>query len=150
MNWDAIGAIAETLGALGVIATLVYLTSQIRQNTQALQRAEMNTAFSQFSDYRKLLLSNPIFLEILRKGQIDLSSLNESENEVFEMLTSEIFHIFRFQFDRVLEGLIDMDDWLGGTRPFVLEALSHAGTKEWWETNKVLYPARFVNELDGA
>jgi hypothetical protein len=42
MNWDAIGAIAETLGAVGVIASLVYLATQIRhsrdqmsQNTRA-------------------------------------------------------------------------------------------------------------------
>ncbi len=32
MNWDAIGAIAELLGAVGVIASLVYLATQIRQN----------------------------------------------------------------------------------------------------------------------
>ena len=37
MNWDAIGAIAESLGAIGVIATLVYLAVQIRQNTLALE-----------------------------------------------------------------------------------------------------------------
>lgn len=46
MNWDAIGAIAELLGAIGVIASLVYLATQIRQsrdqmvqNTRALRIA---------------------------------------------------------------------------------------------------------------
>ena len=29
MNWDAIGAIAELLGAVGVIASLVYLALQV-------------------------------------------------------------------------------------------------------------------------
>jgi len=37
MNWEAIGAIGEVLGALGVIVTLVYLAFQIRQNTSALK-----------------------------------------------------------------------------------------------------------------
>ncbi len=37
MNWDAIGAIGEIAGAAGVILTLVYLTSQLRQNTRALR-----------------------------------------------------------------------------------------------------------------
>ncbi len=44
MNWDAIGAIAELLGAIGVIASLVHLTGQIcqsreqmSQNTRALR-----------------------------------------------------------------------------------------------------------------
>jgi hypothetical protein len=35
MNWEAIGAIGEVLGALAVIVTLVYLAVQIRQNTAA-------------------------------------------------------------------------------------------------------------------
>lgn len=37
MNWDALGAIGEMLGAIGVIATLLYLSVQIRQNTRAIR-----------------------------------------------------------------------------------------------------------------
>ena len=37
MNWDAIGAVGEILGALGVIVTLVYLSAQIRQSTRSSQ-----------------------------------------------------------------------------------------------------------------
>ena len=36
MNWDAIGAMGEWAGAIGVIATLVYLAGQLKQNTKAL------------------------------------------------------------------------------------------------------------------
>lgn len=32
MNWDAIGAIAELVGALAVVLTLAYLARQISQN----------------------------------------------------------------------------------------------------------------------
>ena len=35
MDWDALGAIAELAGALGVIASLIYLGTQIRHNTRA-------------------------------------------------------------------------------------------------------------------
>jgi hypothetical protein len=38
MNWEAIGAVGEILGALAVVATLVYLSVQIRQNTRMMQR----------------------------------------------------------------------------------------------------------------
>ena len=37
MNWDAIGAIAELLGAIGVIASLVYLATQIRHSREQMQ-----------------------------------------------------------------------------------------------------------------
>ncbi len=36
MNWDAVGAVAEILGALGVIVTVAYLAIQIRQNSKLL------------------------------------------------------------------------------------------------------------------
>lgn len=37
MNWDAIGALGNVVGGVGVIATLIYLSLQIRQNTKALK-----------------------------------------------------------------------------------------------------------------
>ena len=37
MNWDAIGAIGEVVGAVGVIITLIYLAAQIRQNSKTTQ-----------------------------------------------------------------------------------------------------------------
>lgn len=38
MNWDAMGAVGEIVGAIAVLATLIYLAAQIRQNAQALDR----------------------------------------------------------------------------------------------------------------
>ncbi len=43
MNWEALGAIGETLGALGVIVTLIYLAIQIRQNTQSMREGRRLT-----------------------------------------------------------------------------------------------------------
>ena len=37
MNWDAIGAIAEMLEAVGVIASLVYLATHIRQSREQVR-----------------------------------------------------------------------------------------------------------------
>ena len=37
MNWDALGAVAELLGAIAVFLTLAYLTVQVRQNSKALE-----------------------------------------------------------------------------------------------------------------
>ncbi len=39
MNWDAIGAVGEIVGAAGVILSLVYLAAQIRHNTKQVDEA---------------------------------------------------------------------------------------------------------------
>ena len=43
MNWDAIGAVGEIIGAIGVILTLFYLAFQIRQNTKAVKGQTIGT-----------------------------------------------------------------------------------------------------------
>ena len=39
MNWEALGAIGEIVGAVALVVTLGYLALQIRQNTQVLRSA---------------------------------------------------------------------------------------------------------------
>jgi hypothetical protein len=34
MNWDAISAVGEIIGAVAVVVSLIYVAAQIRQNTQ--------------------------------------------------------------------------------------------------------------------
>jgi len=46
MDWDAIGAIAELAGAIGVIASLLYLATQIRQNSRQL-RGQAQVSFTE-------------------------------------------------------------------------------------------------------
>ena len=40
MNWEMIGATGEWAGALAVVVTLVYLSSQIRQAKEATRQAD--------------------------------------------------------------------------------------------------------------
>jgi hypothetical protein len=44
MNWEAIGAVAEALGALAVVVTLIYLSTQIRQNSRVISLNETSFA----------------------------------------------------------------------------------------------------------
>ena len=45
MNWDAIGAVGEIVGAMAVVVTLAFLIFQLRQNTIALrQQSERSSA----------------------------------------------------------------------------------------------------------
>ena len=46
MNWEAIGAVGEILGAIAVLVTLIYLATQIKQHTLAT-RAVTNSAYAE-------------------------------------------------------------------------------------------------------
>ena len=51
MNWDAVGAIGEIVGALAVVITLVYLAIQVRQNTRHLQAQMGHDGWISSADY---------------------------------------------------------------------------------------------------
>ena len=46
MNWDAIGAVGEIIGALAVVATLGYLALQVKTNTAAVNQASRQATLS--------------------------------------------------------------------------------------------------------
>jgi hypothetical protein len=50
MTWEAIGAIGEAAGAAGVIATLIYVAVQIRQNTRSVEAATYQSVAESLAD----------------------------------------------------------------------------------------------------
>ena len=42
MNWDALGAIGEIIGAIAVLATLYYLAKQIKMQNCELEKSNQN------------------------------------------------------------------------------------------------------------
>jgi hypothetical protein len=72
MNWDAIGAIGEILGAIVVVVSVIYLASQVRQNTAAA-RADALRSFSievsnQFMEWGKDERLSELWLKIYHEG----------------------------------------------------------------------------------
>ena len=59
MNWDALGAISEFLGALAVLATLLYLAVQVRHSRLQLEKNE-KIALGQIYQSRSDMLVNQI------------------------------------------------------------------------------------------
>ena len=49
MNWDAIGAIGEIIGAIAVVATLGYLAVQIRQNSTQARLSSVQASWERWS-----------------------------------------------------------------------------------------------------
>ena len=53
MNWEAIGAVGEVVGAIGVIATLGYLAVQIRQNSNVVRSSTRQAISTTQMDSRR-------------------------------------------------------------------------------------------------
>ena len=85
MNWEAVGAIAETLGAIAVIISIAYLAVQVRHTRLQLQ--------AQAEDYmmaRVFEAYSPVYegdnAATFRKGLEAPASLTEDEAFLFRLL----------------------------------------------------------------
>ncbi len=68
MNWLAISAVAEVVGALAVVATLIYLAIQMKHSTLAVNQAAQQSLVAELGASMDLLFSNPEGAEIWLKG----------------------------------------------------------------------------------
>ena len=79
MNWNAIGAMGEILGAVGVIITLIYLARQIRQNTRATRLATAQSVSAAARDWNRPLLLDPELAWTFQVGTEDPTKLDTSQ-----------------------------------------------------------------------
>ena len=75
MNWDAVGAIGEIIGAIAVVITLYFLVAQLRQNTRAMEEsnrlervAAMDRHAESVSYWRGAIAANKELAEIWLKA----------------------------------------------------------------------------------
>ena len=135
MNWDAIGAIGEILGALAVFASLIYLALQIKQNTQSLRASAKHEATSRQLEYFDTLLENSNLRMVYREGLKDFSSLDLDDQDVFWMLMYKAFFTFSEAFYEYKHAHFDEDQWLESSEAIDWH-LSHSGARVWWRHPK--------------
>ena len=58
MNWEAVGAIGEIVGASAVFLTLAYLAVQIRQNTKAVRASALDSSVTSVMSIRQTILES--------------------------------------------------------------------------------------------
>ncbi len=98
MNWEAISAIGEAVGAIAVVISLVYLAVQIRQNTRQIASSMEATQLAAFerniesgNRVREFFLLNPSLAELYGRGRQSYSDLNPSDKVKFELMLRNVF-----------------------------------------------------------
>jgi hypothetical protein len=78
INWEALGAIGEFIGALGVVISLVYLATQIRTQNNETKLAAVHEILVGFRETLQPFSTGDL-AEIFAKGNEDYDSLTNGE-----------------------------------------------------------------------
>lgn len=155
MNWDAIAAIGETVGAVAVLATLFYLALQIRQNnllaaenTRRLRLDGLGSTFESFSQWRRYL-SQADLATIYLKGISDYTALSDVERVQFGAMMDELLFAFKNMFERVNETSFDRDEFERSLSELKF-ILGRPGVAQWWLKNQHRFAREFIAEIVGS
>ena len=143
MSWEAIGSIGEVVGAAGVLATLIYLAVQIRQNTLLMRgtiRQQLTTA-SQDNMYHWAECAD--LVTKLRSG----TDLDMEEQVRFNQMCRAMFRGWANYAYQHRIGLLDSSEW-GGMAVTIRKVLASPWMLTEWEAMRDEFSESFVTQVE--
>jgi hypothetical protein len=136
MNWEAIGAIAELLGATGVIASLIYLATQIRQSREQTRSATYQQMHDQISQRVTWASQSPEIEQAVRLGIADFEQLSEEDAFRFLLWAGGVVMACENAYYQYRMGMLDEDRWQVHFN--VLRAtFGGSGFVQWWRSDQI-------------
>jgi hypothetical protein len=148
LNWSAIGAGGEVLGAVAVVLSLVYVAAQVRQNTKALRGAATANAIASLRDWNKELIGNPSVARIWGRGVESMDDLDEDGRAQFIVLAFNLFKTLEDMHFQFRQGSMDPEVW-DGWESFAALYLKRPGSQQYWAHRRQLFSRPFRDWLDG-
>lgn len=155
-NWEALSTIAELIGAAGVVVSLVYVATEIRQNTRQVEEAnrierlaQLGGAFENFSRLRESAAESDDVARIWLSGVEAPGTLTAVERFRFEAMVGEMLNASQVLYARVEEGRLYPEVW-GDLLLYLVPVVQRPGVAAIWQASKEGYRSEFVAALDGA
>ncbi|MGI9204461.1 MAG: hypothetical protein ACR2Q3_10650 [Woeseiaceae bacterium] len=147
MNWEAIGALGELIGAGAVVISLIYLAIQIRGQNSEARIAGMHAVSQGFRDGIGSLAEIPHVASVWIKSNEDLASLTDEELVQMFAVAQRNFRVWEEAFRLYRHQRLDEDIWEGITSQYV-SFLAHRGFKYVWEFRREHYSKGFRDFVD--
>ena len=149
MSLQQLSDLAQIIGAVGLILSLVFVGLQIKHNTAALQRNEHNSTMAQWTVIRQAIATNRDIAELMTAGLRGESALDAADQLRLEHFLGEnlwaSFHIW----DRTQRGVFPKGTFEFSTGEYLKDILGTARGAAWWSTAKrSAFPPPFVADVD--
>jgi len=141
-----LGNHGEFVGALGVVASLVYLGIQMRQNTIATERANARQIASDHSQTLRSFMEGEL-AEIISRGHQDLDTLTPVEKHRWDLAMSSWLEIIEQAYADSKLGAIPQD-LLEEYRNRLSLVVDTSGGRKWWAQNRAWTSPPFRADVD--
>jgi hypothetical protein len=142
MNWEAMGAIAESVGAVGVIVTLLYLSRQVRNNTKALRVQSYDAIQHQFREWNSPFYNDPDLVKQFVTQLEDIESLDALGQHHAVHIFYDFFKMAENLHYQYRQGMIDEGMW-SGWRTLFENYMSAPGSEWYWRRRPDFFAPEF-------
>ena len=132
MTLQDLANLGEVIGAIAVIASLIYLAFEIRQNTRAMRRAATQDIHRSLNDQARCFVESPDLAALSFKASQRPEELTGAERFRFQMLLAYVFSNFEMAVEYYREGLLG-DDMMEGYAQGLRPLFENPVVTEWWE-----------------
>ena len=147
MNWEAIGAIGQIVGAIAVVISLVYLAREIRSNARSARMASVGT----LNEWLRQLAEHPRLAELWHRGIRDYKSVEGADRTSFNAFLLGLFRIFGEMYYQQLDGHLDLRLWREVEAPMRHMIIRFPGIQAWWSQFRPWFGdekfAKYINQL---
>jgi hypothetical protein len=106
-----LGSLGELIAAGATVVTLVYLATQIRQNTRATRASSVQNAASGLVNAVGLMSQSPQNADVMHRGLGSQDDLSEAEQTHFAFMLSVAFSHFDGMYWAHREGTLPPEIW---------------------------------------
>ncbi len=133
MTLQDLGNIGEFVGAVGVIVSLVYLATQIRQNTRAVRSSAQQEilGYISMSGIINLVTGDSDTASVYEVGLADSRDLSRAERLRFSLLLTRFFYGFSRVYDLHRDGNLEPESW-EAQKEILRWVIKQPGVKRWW------------------
>ena len=140
--------LAEIIGAVAIVISLVYVGQELNANTAAVQAASLQSVTNASSVSMLAVVENEDFARIRIQAMRDPSQLSETEQLRWFLYQRQMWLHFQNVWQQWELGTLDNGIWEGYERVICRDLLGdEAARQQWQETHAFALSTEFVNHV---
>jgi hypothetical protein len=147
MNWEAIGAVGESIGALAVVVSVVYLALQIRKQANESRLAAARELSTLYINCLTSQREDKELSSLYLKATQNYDDLPRDERFRVSTYIEECFRMFEQHFVHVGQRIAD-PIFIESINLSFQEWLTFPGIRRWWDLSKDMFVPQFRDHVD--
>ena len=147
MNREQRKGIIEAFGLIAIVASLIFLAYETRQNTIAIQQESQQTILA-IAHERDSWLLDSAFAKTYDSGMSDLASLSSPELLQFDTFVGQSLNVWELSFYNHQSGVMTDEVWQGWDAYFRSEVRNESWRQIWTSGKRDAYAESFQSYVD--